>query len=91
MPEFPLPLVAFEEYMLRDDRPGYPMSIIARLRFAGQLERRATAEALQTVVARHPLLRATIRKTPAGRLEWIAADRPAQLRGSKVQARIACP
>ena len=27
----PLPLAAFEEYMLRDDRPKYPMSIIARL------------------------------------------------------------
>ncbi len=79
MPDFPLPLVAFEEYMLWDDRPNWPMSIIARLRFAGQLDRRATAEALQTVVARHPLLRATVRKTPAGRLEWIAADRPAAI------------
>ena len=30
MPDFPspLPLAAFEEYMLRDDRPKYPMSII---------------------------------------------------------------
>ncbi len=73
----PLPLTAFEEYMLRDDRPKYPMSIIARLRFAGQLDRRATAEALETVVARHPLLRAKVHMSPAGRLEWIAsADRP---------------
>ena len=79
MPNFPspLPLAAFEEYMLRDDRPKYPMSIIARLRFTGQLDRRATTEALETVVARHPLLRAKVRKTPAGRMEWIAsADRP---------------
>ncbi len=79
MPDFPspLPLAAFEEYMLWDDRPTHPMSIIARLRFAGQLDRRATAEALETVVARHPLLRATIRKNPAGRLEWIeTADHP---------------
>ncbi len=71
----PLPLAAFEEYMLWDDRPQYPMSIIARLRFAGPLQRRATAEALETAVARHPLLRATIHRTAAGRLEWIAADR----------------
>src|SRR5208337_905834 len=73
MPNFPspLPLTAFEEYMLRDDRPKYPMSIVARLRFAGQLDRQVTTEALQTVVARHPLLRAKVRKTPAGRLEWI--------------------
>ena len=76
MPDFPspLPLVAFEEYMLWDDRPKFPMSIIARFRFAGQLDRRATAEALATVVARHPLLRAKIRQTPAGRLEWTAAE-----------------
>ncbi len=82
MPDFPspLPLAAFEEYMLRDDRPNYPMSIIARLRFAGQLQREAATEALETVVARHPLLRAKVRKTPAGRLEWIAAgDRPAAI------------
>jgi NRPS condensation-like uncharacterized protein len=75
----PLPLVAFEEYMLWDDRPNYPMSIIARLRFTGQLDRRAAAEALETAVARHPLLRATIRKTPAGRMEWIAAGQPAAM------------
>jgi hypothetical protein len=82
MPSFslPLPLAAFEEYMLRDDRPKYPMSIIARLRFAGQLDRRAATEALETVVARHPLLRAKVRKTQAGRLEWIiSTDRAAAI------------
>ena len=71
---FPLPLAAFEEYMLRDDRPKHPMSIIAQLRFAGQLDRRAAAEALQAVVARHPLLRAKVQKTPAGRLAWVSAE-----------------
>jgi len=75
MPTFPspLPLTAFEEYMLRDDRPEYPMSIIARLRFAGELDREVTMEALATVVASHTLLRAKVHKTPAGRLKWIAA------------------
>lgn len=75
MPDFPLPLplAAFEEYMLWDDRPTHPMSIVARLRFAGQLDRRASALALEAVVARHPLLRAKVHKTPRGRLEWTAA------------------
>ena len=73
----PLPLTAFEEYMLRDDRPKYPMSMIARLSFAGQLDRQATTEALETAVARHPLLRAQVRRTRAGRLEWIVAADPA--------------
>ena len=77
---WPLPLAAFEEYMLRDDRPKYPMSIIARLRFAGQLDRQATAEALETAVARHPLLRAKVCKTRTGRLKWIASpDRAAAI------------
>jgi hypothetical protein len=76
MPDFPLPLplTAFEEYMLCDDRPTYPMSIIARLEFSGRLDRHATVAALEAVVARHPLLRAKIRKTAAGRLEWAVAD-----------------
>jgi len=78
MPNFPspLPLAAFEEYMLRDDRPKYPMSIVARLKFCGQLDRQTTTEALAAAVARHPLLRAKVRKTPAGRLEWIASEDP---------------
>ena len=60
MPNSPLPrqLAAFEEYVLRDDRPAYPMGIIARLRFTGRLDSRAGAVAFQQVIARHPLLRA---------------------------------
>ena len=34
----PLPLAAFEEYMLWDDQPKRPMGIIASLRFAGRLD-----------------------------------------------------
>jgi len=76
MPDFPLPLplTAFEEYMLWDDRPNYPMSIFARLKFSGQLDRRATAEALETVVACHPLLRAKIQGTSAGRWAWVPVE-----------------
>ena len=70
---FPLPLAAFEEYMFRDDGPGYPMHIIARLRFAGQLDRADATRAFEQAVARHPLLRAKIQKTATGRLQWIAA------------------
>jgi hypothetical protein len=76
----PLPLAAFEEYMLWDDRPQHPMNILARLKFDGQVNRQAMEEAVVSVVARHPLLRAKVRKSPSGRLEWIAADRaPANL------------
>jgi len=47
----PLPLTAFEEYMLRDDRPTHPMIIIARLRFAGRLNQQAGTAALEQTIA----------------------------------------
>ncbi|MGO9111616.1 MAG: WS/DGAT domain-containing protein [Thermoguttaceae bacterium] len=70
----PLPLAAFEEYMLRDDRPKYPMGIIGRLRFTGRLDPQAASVALLQVISRHPLLRAKIQRTPGGRLAWIPVD-----------------
>ena len=77
MPDFPspLPLAAFEEYMLWDDRPKYPMSIIARLRFAGELDRRAAAEALETGCRTPSSAACQVRKTRAGRLDWVADGR----------------
>jgi hypothetical protein len=70
----PLEVLPFEEYMLRDDRPGYPMNTFARLRFSGPLERDAAEMAFQTALSRHPLLRAIVRPAAHGRLEWVAAD-----------------
>jgi NRPS condensation-like uncharacterized protein len=70
----PLPLVAFEEYMFRDDRPSYPMGIVARLRFQGQLDRQAASAALEQVVSRHPLLRARIQEARPGRFAWVPAE-----------------
>ena len=71
-----LPLTAFEEYMLRDDRPAYPMSIVARLRFAGALHPPAANAALKAAIARHPLLRAKTRLAANGRYEWVGVDSP---------------
>ncbi len=64
----PLPLAAFEEYLLADDRPGYPMNCFLRLRFRGGLDRPALEAAAQASLARHPLLSAVVR--PAGRNRW---------------------
>jgi hypothetical protein len=55
-----LPLVPFEEYMLLDDRPAYPMNFFLRLRFDGLLDRQLFCEACCAAVARHPLLSARI-------------------------------
>jgi hypothetical protein len=69
----PLSLTAFEEYMFRDDRPAYPMSIVVRLCVSGNLDRNAATTAFGQAVARHRLLWAVIRQTSTG-LEWAAAD-----------------
>jgi len=67
---FPLPLTCFEEYMLGEDRPAYPMSCVFRARFSGFLDRGAFEATLADAVRRHPLLRATVDRTRR-RPAWI--------------------
>jgi len=69
----PLPLVPFEQYMLVDDRPAYPMNFFIRLRFAGRLDEEVLQSALRAVLPRHPLLTATVRQTGFNRYQWVAA------------------
>ncbi len=69
---FPLPLVAFEDYMLADDRPAYPMTLFVRLRFRGELDRRALTAALTATVARHPLQTCVVQRGRRGRRFWQA-------------------
>jgi hypothetical protein len=68
---FPLPVAPFEAYLLRDDRPAYPMNFFIRLRFSGRFGRFALKSALRTAVARHPLLSAVVRQGRRGRFEWV--------------------
>ena len=73
---FPLPLVAFEHYLLADDRADYPTNFFFRLKFTGTFERAAFCSALETALARHPLLRAVVRESSRNRFEWVPADSP---------------
>ena len=74
----PLPLVPFEEYMLMDDRPAYPMNFFIRLRCAGRFDRTALDTAAATAFARHPLLTAIVR--PSGRAwVWEPANAPSEV------------
>jgi NRPS condensation-like uncharacterized protein len=66
-----LPLTAFEEYMLCDDRPAYPKTGVFRFRFSGRLNGPEFEAALNTAVQRHPLMRATVRRKPGRRPRWI--------------------
>ncbi len=60
------PLTAFEEYMLCDDRPEYPMTGIFRVKLTGRLDRNAFQSAVDAVVARHCLMRCTVIPRCAG-------------------------
>jgi hypothetical protein len=73
---FPLPLNAFEHYMLADDRPRYPMAFYFRLTFRGRLDRRHFESAWQRTLARHPLLRARVdgpESGTTGQYRWLDA------------------
>jgi hypothetical protein len=70
---FPLPMVAFERYLLADDRPEYPMTFALRLRFLGTIDRQSFEEAVEETVARHPLLRALVDRSIRQRPCWVSA------------------
>lgn len=76
---FPLPLTAFERYMLRDDRPGFPMTFPLRLRLSGPLNRRLFEAAFEETLSRHPLLCALARQSARLGPVWTLAEelRPA--------------
>lgn len=64
----------FEEYMLADDTPQYPMDPIFTLRFKGIIDANAARQALDRVIVRHPILR--FRATRRfGRSYWTTASR----------------
>jgi hypothetical protein len=66
----PSRLAPFEEYMLFDDRPAYPMNFFLRLHFSGGGILPALQAALPSVLARHPLLSAVIRRD-GRRRQWV--------------------
>jgi len=72
---WPLPLTPFEDYMLADDRPNYPMNGFIRLRFAGQIHRPNLDAAVSRAISRHPLLSAVVSR-PGRRWIWMPANEP---------------
>ena len=58
---FPLPLEAFEQYMLAEDRTNQPMDSVRQLLLSGHLQQEAFETAIATASERHPLLRALVR------------------------------
>lgn len=71
---FPLPLDAFERYMLLDDRPDYPMTFLVRVRVVGELQPAAFRAAVEVALERHPLLRARLDRSRASHGAWVLGD-----------------
>ncbi|MBN1395177.1 MAG: hypothetical protein JW959_09150 [Pirellulales bacterium] len=76
---FPLPLTAFEKYMLLDDRPGHPMVFPLRLRFSGEISRPIFESSFEEALSRHPLLCSLAKRSPRRGPVWVLAEelRPA--------------
>lgn len=71
-----LKLVAFERYMLADDRPSHPMSFTIRLKFSGAFDEANFRQAAVRAARRHPLLASHIGTDASGRRVWRLADDP---------------
>lgn len=66
----PLPFTPFEEYMLLDDSPSYPMDSLRLLRFVGEMDVRLLFESIKAVVQQQPMLRSIVKKTGGFRFVW---------------------
>jgi hypothetical protein len=76
LPAAGLPLTAFEEYMLLDDRPAYPMTIAARFDFTAGGPPATLSAAFAEALRQEPLLAARIVRGKHGRARWMAAEPP---------------
>lgn len=84
-------LAPFEHYMLADDRVDYPMHIVTRLRFSGQLKPHPLEQALHATLVHHPLLTSTLSPkqtwnpiSPNAEVQW--HSEPFASSGLKLQA-----
>ena len=76
LPAAGLPVTAFEEHMLVDDRQSHPMVIVARFDFQGIPPIARLETALAEVLEREPLLRARVERRPGRRPRWLPGPTP---------------
>ena len=69
---FPLPLTAFERFMLADESSDYPMVFYLQVRLKGVVDRDVMKLAVDDAFSRHPLLCCRVKKTWRGGY-WIWA------------------
>ena len=66
---FPLRLTPFEEYMLLDDQPAYPMSCFFMLKLRGKFNVSVFESVFQQALKNHPLLTSSVTETN-GQFYW---------------------
>jgi hypothetical protein len=67
---FPMRLAAFEQYMLLDDNPSFPITFFIQFRLKGCLNLTALHEAYKEAVRRHPLLCCRVERR-GGQYRWV--------------------
>jgi hypothetical protein len=65
-----LPLTPLEEYLWREERPGYPGWISSRLRFRGALQREPLERAFAATLQNHPFTGAVVARGRFGGPVW---------------------
>lgn len=89
---FPLHLSPFENYMLCDDHPDFPMAFIIQHEYSGDLDRNAFEIALEETLERHPFFRAIIRPAKQQRDCWVkAGDRKPEVNWGELGEPIELP
>jgi hypothetical protein len=88
LPPAGLPLTAFEEHMLVDDRASHPMVIVARFDFQGEPPVARLETALADVLRREPLLRAQVERRTGRRPRWVPGPTPVLCRAGVGQGDI---
>jgi hypothetical protein len=66
-----IPLTTFEEFMLVDERPAYPMCCFLRLSFSGLFDRTVLEISFRNALRWHPLLTSRVCRGSNDRLEWV--------------------
>jgi len=70
---FPLPLVTFERYMLRDETSEHPMTFCLEFDFRGEFARADFDAALDAALGRHPLFGAVVERVRGKGDCWVEA------------------
>lgn len=85
LPPQGMPLTAFEEHMLLDDRPSHPMAIVTRFDFTDAPPPATLEEAFSKTLQSEPLLTARVETSHWGRPRWCEAG-PPRLQWSKTHS-----